>query len=354
MLRLATLSATLLIAAPASADTLAFFHRDQPGERNPGRDANVYTYDTDTGEARRLTEHEADDWDPAWSPDGAQIAFSSRRAGTFDLWVMDACGNGETQLTSGPEDDRDPQWSPDGRWILFARESSPPARELWIMRSDGSEARPLLQGDPIYDAEWSPNGDRIAFTRHDPDGGPTVAVARVVRGRVRGGVRTLAAGREPAWSPDGRLLAFATPGYSDPDGQPSWVVGDVAVARPQGAPKVRRVTTQGGRAPAWTPDGERLVYSWPSPANPEDALLRRIDLDGTDDIALTPGLNWSGNGNPIDHAPAVAPGGHLVAFLNGSTEVTDDPALVGIDGGDPHLIPGFPRFIGDLTWRPAG
>src|SRR5207247_11024943 len=66
----------------------------------------------------RLTEGPAWDGDPAWSPDGQRIAFSSQRDGSTDIYVMNADGSGLRRVTAGPFDQQ-PAWSPDGARIVF-------------------------------------------------------------------------------------------------------------------------------------------------------------------------------------------------------------------------------------------
>ncbi len=75
--------------------------------------------------------------EPAWSPDGEQIAFASRRDGRSHIYVMSADGSGTRQLTSGKHDDTAPAWSPDGKWIAFARDG-----RLYLMSPAGKQAPP--------------------------------------------------------------------------------------------------------------------------------------------------------------------------------------------------------------------
>ena len=70
-------------------------------------------------EAVRITTNAAVDREPAWSPDGTQIAFTSYRGGNADIWVIPATGGTATQITTDPADDYLPTWSPDGSQIAF-------------------------------------------------------------------------------------------------------------------------------------------------------------------------------------------------------------------------------------------
>lgn len=76
--------------------------------------------DADGSNVIRLTNHPADDYDPAWSPDGTKIVFHSHRhLGAARIFVMDVDGSNPTRLTSPDWDDWSPQWSPDGGQIIF-------------------------------------------------------------------------------------------------------------------------------------------------------------------------------------------------------------------------------------------
>src|SRR5262249_29899631 len=70
----------------------------------------------------RLTNNNAMDRGPAWSPDGSKIAFFSNRDGMDEIYVMDADGSNVKRLTNNLADDDNPEWSPDGRKILFDSE----------------------------------------------------------------------------------------------------------------------------------------------------------------------------------------------------------------------------------------
>jgi Tol biopolymer transport system component len=92
--------------------------------RDKGRD--IWTMDPDGGGLTQLTGSEGQEDDPAWSPDGTKIAFSSDRdGGKFFIYVMNADGSGVERLGTGTTTEHDPTWSPDGRFIAFAHAGDP-------------------------------------------------------------------------------------------------------------------------------------------------------------------------------------------------------------------------------------
>ena len=130
-----------------------------PGDRDPavspdGRrvafssrrhgNAELYVADAVSGRVRRLTLNaRAVDRRPEWSPDGRRLAWQSGREGAFDLFVMNADGRRKRALVAGAGDDVDPAWSPDGARVAFA--SSRSGRyALWAVNAAGGEPELLL------------------------------------------------------------------------------------------------------------------------------------------------------------------------------------------------------------------
>ncbi len=130
----------------------------------------------------RLTNSPANDWQPAWSPDGGRIAFSSERDGNSEN-LCDACtgaagtvepgGADPTRLTNNPANDWQPAWSPDGTRIAFVslRDGNVeiyvmPAPEPQAQGNAGGAGQTRLTNNSFHDLDpaWSPDGTRIAFT----------------------------------------------------------------------------------------------------------------------------------------------------------------------------------------------
>jgi Tol biopolymer transport system component len=171
----------------------------------------------------------ADDSEPAFSPDGAQIAFRSERDGG-GIFVMGVTGESVRRLT---DFGHNPSWNPDGTRIVFATEGielRPDIRlkvsELWIVDARTGAKKPLVQehqggdfgrGSDAVQPSWSPHGHRIAFwgrsdprlaTKRDlwtidPDAKqPKTTVVRVTTDP--------SLHWNPVWSPDGRYLYFGS------------------------------------------------------------------------------------------------------------------------------------------------
>jgi TolB protein len=128
-------------------------------------DEEIFTMNPGGGDLRQLTHNRVVDLDPAWSPvDPNRIAFS--RGGS--ILVMNARGDDVQRLTSGAVD-RHPAWSPTGAFIAFTRIPAGRPSEIWLMRTDGRDARRLTPpGQAAYrEPAWSASGELIATERID-------------------------------------------------------------------------------------------------------------------------------------------------------------------------------------------
>ena len=96
----------------------------------------------------RLTNNNAMDCEPVWSPDGSRVAFWSNRDGGKKIYVMDADGSNVKRLTNNQADDVNPGWSPDGRRILFESERDG-NRELYVMDADGGNQIRLTRDNAV-------------------------------------------------------------------------------------------------------------------------------------------------------------------------------------------------------------
>lgn len=227
------------------------------------RDGNVEIYFmTDDGsQVTRLTNHAAEDARPAWSPDGARIAFESARDDPnpgncganclYHLYVMNADGSGVTRLTDGPANDLFPTWSPDGTRLAFAsgRDGN---WEIYVMNASGGGVK-RLTSNPAEDFSpaWSPDGTRIAFDTNR-DGNYEIYVMNADGSGVSNLTNNPSDDISPAWSPDGRRLAFV----SNRDG--GW---EVYVMQADGSGLARLTNDQAEvDRPTWSPDG-RIAFS---------------------------------------------------------------------------------------------
>jgi tricorn protease len=124
--------------------------------------------DDGTG-VQRLTVNKARDIYPSFSPDGKSIAFSSNRAGNYDVYVMPASGDKPRQLTFNSTDDLVIGWTPDGSKIVFisSRDKGvfPGVATLFQVPVDGGMEEPLPTDWGSW-ASYSPDAKKLAFTRH--------------------------------------------------------------------------------------------------------------------------------------------------------------------------------------------
>ena len=112
-----------------------------------GPDCGLWITHADSGERRRLTTG-GGDGQPAWSPDGKQIAYISKDDGNFEIYKINRDGSGKVRLTDTPQSDGLPIWSPDGKWIAFRSDRSG-KWAICVMRSDGSGVAQVVEADVL-------------------------------------------------------------------------------------------------------------------------------------------------------------------------------------------------------------
>jgi len=242
--------------------------------------------------------HEA--YQPVWTPDGQRIAFVSTRGAdsAAQIYTINPDGTHLRRLTRGRLGYGFPTFSPNGRMIAFTRF----AAQIYRMNLDGSGLRQLTRERTRWDTEpnWSVTG-RIAFTserKGQTIGTSDIRVMNADGSRVKSLAHTSADEREPAWSPNGRLIAFSASqvsGQSDPPHR-TWIY--VMNANGSGRRALTHPTSFDDHDPTWSPDGRTIAFARTGDSGKGDIFL--VNINGS-------GLRRLTSSGANDYLPAWAP-----------------------------------------------
>jgi Tol biopolymer transport system component len=196
---------------------------------------------------RNLSQHKAPDWQPAWSPDGARVAFSSYRDDNWELYLVDADGTNLLRMTDHPENDFSPTWSPDGSKLLFASRRYMDA-DLFVMDVTTGESTQLTTGElNEFDPAWSPDGRWIAYVTQHGDQGDVYVMRADGADPINLTDSPYANDFQPTWTPDGQWVVYVS--YTAAEGD-----HELFRMRPDGS-SVQRLTNDDydDLAPSWRP-----------------------------------------------------------------------------------------------------
>jgi dipeptidyl aminopeptidase/acylaminoacyl peptidase/CubicO group peptidase (beta-lactamase class C family) len=335
--------------------------------------------------------------DPAISPDGTRVVYSlytadeasdSRRQA---LWSVGCDGGEPAQLTRGTADTA-PAWSPDGSRIAFLR-GGDQARQIWLLPAAAGEPEqltslPLGAGPPA----WSPDGSRIAFCAPVDlaavDGEDESAIQRrasapVVTDRLRyksdgtgllgtkrrhlhvvdlatAQVQQLTSGDwragDPAWSPDGKQLAFTASIGPDTDLSLRSAAYVIDVADPAAVPRLIGPRDGDADLARWMPGGDALLVIGSPVVTPGLAGLWRMPLDGGTAVNLAASLDRNvmpGEAGYPGGPPAVAADGRTILFCARDRGCTHLFAADAEDGTVRELVGGPDRLVAGLSLAAA-
>ena len=166
-----------------------------------------------------LTSYPGEERQPSFSPDGNQVAFSwnGEKQDNFDIYVKLIGSGTQLRLTTAPEADSCPAWSPDGRSIAFIREGPGGKASVYLVSPLGPPERKVAEVsqtgmDWPRGLAWTPDGKSLVVTDRNSDSEPLglflLSVESGERQRLTSPPEKVFVDSQPAFSPDGRTLAF--------------------------------------------------------------------------------------------------------------------------------------------------
>jgi TolB protein len=253
---------------------------------------------------------------PSPSPNGGRIAFASNRSGEFQIFIMNSDGTGLLQVTHDTGGNVTPSWSPDGRMIAFAStEQRDGNAEVYVMNADGSDQR-RLTNNPADDSHphWSPDSQRIIFsssrTTQNPKGPEwdDIFSMNVNGSDLQQHTHCAAICTFPSYSPDVRKIAYRrvtnSPAFQW-DFTPAQRNSEIFVANIDGTNEMNVSNSAGFDGwPAWSPDGRWIAFASNrlGPANVGQIFVVHPDGTGLKQISSSGSFvqpAWSSDGRRI-------------------------------------------------------
>ena len=267
--------------------------------------------------------------DPAWSPDGTQLSYSSDRGGHLEIWVRDLSSGVDTRVASLADAAAvSGSWSRDGKFIAFLDQTGA-VYTVQVGTGDIQRVYPATfePGRPT----WSADGNTIAISAIKPysaryrEGLSEILTINRTTGQATYHQalpnRSLQTRGDdgPVWSPDGRMMAFVVASVL-------WVMPVAADGTPTGA--ARQITTEVTDAPSWSGDSSELLYL-------NNGRLRVVSADGRSTRTVRVPLTWknaSPSGRTVVHAGRIWDG--QSADLRDDVDIViDDNVIVAVE---PH------------------
>ena len=238
----------------------------------------LMTYSVATEETELLVSNVDAEQPPVWSPTADRIAYVSDAEGTPDIYMVDLATKQETRLTFSDERERIGDWSPDGQWLVFTESGRDglllrnPTGVNLIELTDGADSSPV----------WSPKGDRIAFLRHSGDSQDLYVLRPTNSDDWADDTDEVAVSDDrydeldPAWSADGRRIAFVMQ-FDDQS--------EIFTVHVDGSEREQLTyNTADDLMPAWSDSGDKIVFVSYAYGNAE---ILYMEGDGSEQTRLT-------------------------------------------------------------------
>jgi Tol biopolymer transport system component len=313
--------------------------------RRSGSDWDIFAQRVGGFNAQNLTESfSGDDTQPAFSPDGAYVAFRSERDGG-GIFVMGASGESVRRLS-----DRGfayyPAWSPDSQEVIYTEERFRDPRErmisphrLWVVNIKTLEKR-LITTKDVVQPQWSPNGYRLAYWAMDASSQRDIWTMDPRGDSLVQVTNDAATDWNPIWSPDGKYLYFVS---DRSGGMQLWRVAiDEQAGQALSAPELVPTPSAFSQHISFSRDGHRLAFVNVSLKR----NLYRVEIDAARGHIIgqpEAKTQWSRQGVDLD----LSPDGERLVYTT-VRDTQEDLAILNSDGS------GGPQWLTDDEYRDRG